>query len=337
MSQTEHSLQQKKFAVGKNPYCVWEWDLSTRNLEFINGIDPNYFDHIVRLNAPLLDGNDKNYASLSIRIAYCHGLETLFALLLATIQAPDCVVGWLHKYQLGQLRGLVEGISKQNQTMQYKLRLDKVTWQGLSEVIHQFQIDDKEKALRIKQHFGKLWQRLGNEFVNEQLVAEYNNIKHGLRVRAGGFSLAFGRQDAPGIAAPSERMVSMGGSVFGSEFFKPEPIGGDHYKRDPNFRVRRMNLNWDPESLALRINLISSSLNNILSFLKIVNGVDPNTVAFSWPEDEKCFEAAWNNHFGVLNCSMDIKVEEENITRFSKKEILSTLNDSFKGNLSDKS
>jgi hypothetical protein len=39
-------MQYCKFAVDEKPFCVWEWDLRERNLEFINNLDPAYFSYL---------------------------------------------------------------------------------------------------------------------------------------------------------------------------------------------------------------------------------------------------------------------------------------------------
>ena len=101
-----------KFVVNETPYCFWDLDVHGKNLEFINKIDPKYFDHIADLHSESLDGDQKKYAAAALRIAYSHGLETLFALLCAVVQAPDCVIGWFLKYRNTELFDLVKKISE---------------------------------------------------------------------------------------------------------------------------------------------------------------------------------------------------------------------------------
>jgi hypothetical protein len=103
----ERRIYYSKFAVCEKPYCVWEWNLPERNLEYLERVDPTYFDYVGRVNAKKLGTDDGQHAAMAIRTAYHHGLETLFALMFAAIQAPDCVVGWMQRYSMGQLRSLV--------------------------------------------------------------------------------------------------------------------------------------------------------------------------------------------------------------------------------------
>jgi hypothetical protein len=52
------------FAIDEVPYCVWDWDVSKQNLNFINSIDPGYFEHIAKIHGELLDGEERQYAAV---------------------------------------------------------------------------------------------------------------------------------------------------------------------------------------------------------------------------------------------------------------------------------
>jgi hypothetical protein len=96
-----HQLEARFFAVGTAPYCVWDWDLHERNLEYLESLDPDYFDYVGRANLPHLDSEDpkeRRRVATAIRTAYHHGLESFFGLLFATLQAPRCVAGWMQAY-----------------------------------------------------------------------------------------------------------------------------------------------------------------------------------------------------------------------------------------------
>src|SRR5262249_14056086 len=87
------------FVIDETPYVCWDWELKEKNLEFLRGIDSRYFQYVVESNIEHLEGEDKHRAALSIRLAYSHAIETLFALLGALVQAPTCPLGWLLSYR----------------------------------------------------------------------------------------------------------------------------------------------------------------------------------------------------------------------------------------------
>jgi len=312
-------MQYSKFAIDEAPFCVWEWDLHERNLAFINSIDPAYFAYLANAHGQGLETDgQKQHAALSLRTAYLHGLETLFALLFSAIQAPDCIIGWLHKYHVRDLRSLIKKVETW-QPILSKLEIKPISWETISDTIHvALSLEDKEKEKRVKAHFATAWQRFASDLADDKIGLEYNSIKHGLRARAGGFRVAIGIEDTPGVPAPPERMHSLGGSEFGSSFFIPEKIGDNKL----HFRVRRHSRNWKPENFVYGLHLISLSLQNILSFLKVINGVDAATVEFSWPSDESHFEESWRSVAGVTSMGMDTIIMPEHITPFSKDEIL---------------
>ena len=94
------------FVVNETPHCLWDVETySERTLEFVRGIDPTYYDHIAYIHGDLLEGDEKQYAATALRIAYTQGLETLFALVGAVVQAPYCIAGWVLKvYEQGLVR-----------------------------------------------------------------------------------------------------------------------------------------------------------------------------------------------------------------------------------------
>lgn len=70
-------------------------------LQYLESLDPDYFDYIGRTNLPHLDSKDaeeRRRAATAIRTAYHHGLESFFALLFATLQAPWCAAGWMTEF-----------------------------------------------------------------------------------------------------------------------------------------------------------------------------------------------------------------------------------------------
>lgn len=312
-------MQYSKFAVDEEPFCVWEWDLHERNLAFINSIDPTYFGYLASVHGQGLEtAEQKQHAALSLRTAYSHGLETLFALLFSAIQAPDCVIGWLHKYNVGDLRSLINKVQTW-QPILSKLVIRPITWEAISNTIHiALSLEDTEKEAQVKAHFATAWRRFASDLADDKSGLEYNSIKHGFRATAGGFRAAIGIETTPGVPAPPERMHSLGGSDFGSSFFIPEKISDSKL----HFRVRRHSRNWKPENFIYGLHLISLSLQNILSFLKLINGVEAKTVKFSWPSDESHFEEPWRPVAGVTSMGMDTGIITEHITPFSKDEIL---------------
>ena len=307
--------------VSDKPCCFWYPDIDKTNLEFINGIDPLYYKYIADVNRKELQ-SESQYAAISTRIAYCHGLETLFSLLCACIQAPDCIVGWLLKYRMNQLRDLVKAIVNQQGAILNKHSLEAVTFENLSDLINQFNLENQDEVLRLKQSFASAWQRFAKDFLDDNIIAEYNSMKHGLRVSPGGYSLTAIPEVKPGVPNPSGQMIDFGGSVFGSSFFNCEAIKNRKGSQNSiHFMSKRHSLNWDPEYLLRGLYLISMSLNNILSFLKVFNGLSED-VKLLYPEDESLFRVPVDSNNRTMNIVSNPLIYEENIVPFSKDDIL---------------
>lgn len=319
------TMQNSIFLVDTTPHCAWGWELQKTNLEFLDHIDPTYFEYQANLHLANIDGENKSQAATALRTTYHHGLESLFALICAALQAPDCVVGWFEKYQVYQIRKLVSLITSEGDSISNKLGLGHVSWEALSTRINKFNYKDVGKLKETQQLFGKLWKRLGREFLNEINYKEYNHIKHGARAKPGGFFLRVGEEHEEGVAPSNEEMRTLGGSKFGTYFFIADRIKDApplKKEADPHFRLIGHSVNWDPESLAHALCLITISMQNVISFLKTINGISPQEVRFSRPEDSDYFDQPWKRSVGVTSMSVDFyPVQEQHITRYDTQQL----------------
>src|SRR5947208_4728517 len=103
-----HSLEASRFLVDERPFCVWEWDLKERNLDFISALKPDYFRFMAETFAKHWQDGPGHEAALSVRTLYGHALEAFIALIGAAVQAPDCVPGWLLKYRQEDLQNVAK-------------------------------------------------------------------------------------------------------------------------------------------------------------------------------------------------------------------------------------
>jgi hypothetical protein len=311
-------IQCARFAIDETPHCVWDLDIRQLNLDFLNGIDPTYFEHIANIHGPCLEGDERQYAAIALRTAYSQGLETLFALLGATVQAPFCVAGWMLKYRTEELIRVVRKILER-QPIYTKWRIKRMSFEKLAEAVNAHHVtQDAEKDGRTGERFGALWRRFATDFLDEKFNFEYNSIKHGLRLHMGGFYFAMGAEDTPGVACPPERMHVLASNEFGSSFFVAERL---HDRR--NHVVARQSLNWNPINYFLRLHLISMSISNTIGFLKVMNGVPATEVKFSRPINEIMFDEAWKVVAGMSSVSWGSPIKAEHVTPLSSEDILS--------------
>ena len=73
-----------------------------------------------------------------------------------------------------------------------------------------------------------------------------------------------------------------------------------------------------------RLALISMSINNVISWLKIINGVNPKKCAFINPAELKHFKEPWEKCAGLSHSTFDLCIEKEHIKTFDKREILAS-------------
>jgi hypothetical protein len=316
------SLQNTIIVVNEEPYCIWEVDLAKRNTEFIEGIDVDYFEYLLNLH---LDSEDKKRASIALKTTLHHAIETFFSLLGAYIQAPDCAYAWVAKCSNTNLRSLIKKVADRDSSLFKRLNIEDISWETLAELIFQRYMPNTERAEITKKSFAKFWSRLAHEFLDDKNIDEYNSLKHGFRVRSGGFSLAIGKQPKKGVEAPKEEMASLGGSEHGTTFIRLEPIG--KIKNNRSFRSRKLSLNWKLEKVILQLQLVSASIVNIVSALKIANGIKASECKFSIPEKREDYEKPWSFSPGVISASFDFVIDETEVEPTTKKQLIQILNE----------
>jgi hypothetical protein len=203
-----------------------------------------------------------------------------------------------------------------------KQNIKCLSWEVISDTINIFCYEDKGLIKKSKDMYSVLWRRFGHEYIDDSSAKEYNSIKHGFRVKSGGFFLSVGKEHEYGSPPPKEEMVMVGGSKYGTSFFVAEQVTATKDKEyEANIRVRRHGLNWDPENLGHALVMLSMSINNVLSYLKIINGIDARTVPFVRPTEAQYFEEPFKRNVGITKIAIDSVVSLEDIKPFSKKEI----------------
>ena len=162
--------------IDKRPITIWDWELEKKNIEFLDGIDPNYFFYIAEQNISELEGENKHRAAITIRLSYSHALETLFALIGAAVQAPQCPLGWVLNYKNIELVNVIKDINSGNEVIT-RFKDKNISWKSLSKVIHHNLSDENKKKTQIVEGYGELWARLASALSHKFWVLKwYFNI-----------------------------------------------------------------------------------------------------------------------------------------------------------------
>ena len=306
------------FAVGDRPFCCWEWDLPERNLQFLESLDTDYYGYIAELCITELETDSEMSASIVLRGAYHQAVETLISVLGAYVQAPGAVPAWLTKAQTPDLEGVAQSLLNGRPLLTQGGR-QRVTLDMLANDILRFCWPDEDGEDSTSDRFARFWALLCRDLIDPKQRAEYNAIKHGLRVGPGGFTLSIGVEETPGVRATEMR--SMGGSIHGTTFLRSEKVGESSH----HLRVRRASLNWSARTMARRLSLISMSINNVVGSLRCGLGVDPTTVRFLRPDPPEGFDAARGEPLAVTSADFDTVVRISPDDEWSKERLIEEL------------
>lgn len=302
-----------QFVVNDRPYAFWDPNLREDNLEFLNSIDPDYYFRTTEILMNQLEGDDKYFAALSIRLTYSNALETLFSLLCATVQAPLCPLGWMLSYKNYELKSVVEKISKNEEILSH-LKLERITWCELANMI----INSDKIEQWVKAGFSEFWKEQATIFLDDNYSNEYNSIKHGLRieVREGvGFNFENITDDKN-----NKKTLKFNKSSFGSKYFTKEELIS---RNKINYKIAKNSTNWFPYKMALSIRLIYMSINNILVFLKKINGSEEKDFHIIAPHRSEEFNVNIHNNDSLSVSIFKNSYELETVEKvFTKNDVI---------------
>jgi hypothetical protein len=304
--------------VGTKAYGVWHSELPRRNAAWLRAFDPAHFQYLAGVHKRRLRSTHAQDAALALRTAYGIGLESFFALVGAMVQAPHAAFVWLDLYQLDDLRQVVRSFRGGKAVP--KLFLPPLSWSALSEEVHGSLNEAKVRERWVKP-FADFWERAAADFLDLSSTAEYNAVKHGFRVQAGGFALAIGRQDAPGVPAPRGRMSRLDSGGFGGRTMRTQRIG----RHRSDFGIVTESRSWDPEAYAVRLNLLAMSMNNIVMKLRALAPHAPSeTGILLRPHKAKDFESAWESRATLTSFKMASNIRHEDIDPTTETEVAAT-------------
>jgi hypothetical protein len=302
--------------IDETPVCFWVRDFPVTQLPFLEGIDPGFFRYLASVHQSQLEGDDQIRAAVALRVTYSHALESMFAFIGAAVQAPHCPVGWLLKYRNADLHGLVNKIANRK-PFYSKLNLSGGGWEEVASTLMPLS-GTGENGNELQLASAKLWDSLSRDFLDDSFGDEYNSLKHGFRITSGDWYFAIGREDVPGTPAPPERMRVMASSQIGSSFLRPLPLVKHQWA------IEDQRVNWNPAVFAKRIPLIADSIDNVLSFLKYVNGVPAEQLKISPFNQTAVAEALHDPDYSSSSrFSFRLHIPPEVIPALSRDDILS--------------
>ena len=304
--------------VGNHHFGVWDPRMAEQNRMCLRSLDYRYFQYLASVHTRQVGKQRAQHAAVALRTAYALSIETLFALVGSAIQAPVCVHAWLGLYRVRDLKDVASYLS--GGAAVPNVNKGALSWDALSRIVHAcLKLRDGTTEDRIKDAFGRFWRQLAREVAAEEsLGEEYNAVKHGFRIQAGGFDLQMGPPVKDGEPSPTEgSWQSLGTSDYGATLLRLLPIGPRGVDREVVIESR----NWDPPTMARKLRLVAMSINNVVSHLRILNGEDATKVRFVWPKSLGAFREAWRPMPGVKKFTMGPSLSAADIQPTTRQDV----------------
>jgi hypothetical protein len=250
--------------VNDRPYRVLSQASIFQAQDLVRGIDPTYHLRLARLLEPALIGDDANAATLGLRTIHGQAVEAFFGLLFALLQAPTAPAAWLLLYRPADLRVLVKKVHE-GAEFPTRFELNTRDWKGVATALIPGEDDDSVEAV---ERFSAFWSHIAEEFRHPRAVDEYNSLKHGLRAR---------------FASP---WLEVGGhQVKAAEHGSWFPIVSC---RGSDVLVGLGCRSWSAQSLVGELQLIASSIRNVVAVLKMAHGIgEPGRLEMEIPSEEE--------------------------------------------------
>jgi hypothetical protein len=227
----------------------------------------------------------------------------------ALLQAPHSPQAFVAQCKTDPLRQLTRKITQGEPIELIAPRLEKLSWKAVASLVHARSSADTRQVAMLTEGFGAFWQRLAEECADSMHIDEYNGLKHGFRVGHGGIRLDLGPALTDKDAIPADvQWTSLGGSDTGSSFYRVHSAGGDA-KSNRSRMCSRVFVNWSLHTMIVALRLISCSINNVLSALRLVNGATSGTQTFKYPTDLSAFEMAWAESPSLRNFSFNAQLD----------------------------
>lgn len=301
------------FKIGNVPVCFWGTNLKERNQEFLNSIDPNYFAYNARVHRNQLNTNSRLLAALGLRLNYFQSLETFFTLIGAGLQAPYCLYGWIQKARNKKIQSLLQHINGKTGSISNCLGLETVSWYDIAKRIHQNLDVDANHKLNLIRFFAETWEFFGREYLDESSQAEYEELKRGRQLKKSPGS--FGKK--PGFN---------GEPLLISKFYKIYEIDKSGKVYNNNFYSKDCSISWYPDFCYSAALMLRDSINNLLSFLKIINNLKSPMPHFYYPSDFNDSKSSVD-HYRQLNSIF------ENVEQITRSDIYPMSHEEMENNI----
>lgn len=320
MRPTTDKLYNDVFAVGDKLYCIWDTNLPALNSEFLDKVDHDYFRYLADTHSKELEGSNKLRAAVALHTAYFHGMETLFSLIFAGLQAPRAIPAWILKCRTEQLRTLVEDATANIPLAKSEFALKENSWASIADFFNGVALHGNKEQDKGATDFGELWKMFAQDYANKNLLLAYNSFKHGFRVKLGGMKIAFAPASTANPDDSANQYQELGKCECGSSFHEATAIqGAPKLKSDRHFRVKDCYVNCYPEYAAESLRLISISICNVVSCLKSLN--DGKIVSGILPDGIDWLNELRQKKDGLTEFVSDMAISEKDIKRFNEEEL----------------
>ena len=316
------------------PYAVWGSDLATTNRQFLDSMDAEFYQRTAVSIIESFGGeealddpdkiNERKDTSTLTRLLWHHAAETLAMTIGACVQAPDAVHAYFLRCRTEDVIQLAQLISKDSLPKLNRFEKNDASVNDLMQWVFSL-CREEVHAERFVQSICQIY----SMFTEKSHRAEYNSIKHGLRVSHGALQLRIGLEHEYGVSPPADEFKTLGASPESSSFLVAKKFEWARGQENSiNFHMEKVTVAFSSDKIIRELQVMKMIMHNIIVRLKIYNGFKGEDVKFFVPEDPAEF---WESYDQALVPTLNNYRFSEN---FDEREIQLLTADEVKKNYS---
>jgi hypothetical protein len=284
------------FHVDDEVFCVLGYDVDDVQDSFMRRIDPEFFAATTEtLARRFRHRRSRKHVAMLIRLSYLHALETALAMTFALVQAPAAMPAWLRLYRMDDLEALARKVGERRPVKSAWNRV-VASWSDIAGIVLNFMPDPLVAASGLEMSratciagFAESLGLMSTEFLDKSTRDEYNDLKHGFRVSAGGFRFAVQSESASGGPGTSRPASVLADAEFGSTSIGVERIQGHKHL----LRYAELGRSWDPEQILRRMQIVSAWIGCVKAGLESASCGGLAKCTWSWFADPVAYREPW--------------------------------------------
>ena len=301
------------FCVLEKAYSVWGSDLREENDRFLRTISADFYEKFSQAQSKkdLEDATVRGIESGLTRLVWHHSLETLFCLIGACLQAPNCVFGYFSNCHNNGIREIAKSLLKKQRLKYTYASLEDYSWEGIIKAVYE-PTPWVEECPETIDYVARAFEAMAEAYLSDWHRLEYNSLKHGMRVATGPTSFKMANPKGQFDVPDGINIEARDSSHFTHTISSPNLTTG---KRRNHLIVERVIVGWSLDRTIKDIQLIAMMIRNVINLIKVIRSTKDQLTFHRPTTDQEWWDDYFKDTSNLRSCNLNENYEfvEENL------------------------